>query len=236
MSHIESQHLTLGFSPCPNDTFIFDALVHGKVDTEGLTFDYQFHDVEVLNRMAFESELDFTKLSYHAFAHLTSSYILLDAGSALGRGCGPLFISREKELGSDLSYISVAIPGKLTTANFLFSLAFPNIDKKVEMLFSDIEDAILKGEVKAGVIIHENRFTYEKRGLHKILDLGQYWEGTTNLPIPLGGMVVKRGLPQDTMEKINRIMKRSVEYALNDPKSSLEFVRAHSQELDEQVL
>jgi len=236
MSHIESQHLTLGFSPCPNDTFIFDALVHGKVDTEGLTFDYQFHDVEVLNRMAFESELDFTKLSYHAFAHLTSSYILLDAGSALGRGCGPLFISREKELGSDLSYISVAIPGKLTTANFLFSLAFPNIDKKVEMLFSDIEDAILKGEVKAGVIIHENRFTYEKRGLHKILDLGQYWEGTTNLPIPLGGMVVKRGLPQDTMGKINRIMKRSVEYALNDPKSSLEFVRAHSQELDEQVL
>jgi len=236
MSHIESQHLTLGFSPCPNDTFIFDALVHGKVDTEGLTFDYQFHDVEVLNRMAFESELDFTKLSYHAFAHLTSSYILLDAGSALGRGCGPLFISREKELGSDLSYITVAIPGKLTTANFLFSLAFPNIDKKVEMLFSDIEDAILKGEVKAGVIIHENRFTYEKRGLHKILDLGQYWEGTTNLPIPLGGMVVKRGLPQDTMEKINRIMKRSVEYALNDPKSSLEFVRAHSQELDEQVL
>jgi 1,4-dihydroxy-6-naphthoate synthase len=154
----------------------------------------------------------------------------------LGRGCGPLFISREKELGSDLSYISVAIPGKLTTANFLFSLAFPNIDKKVEMLFSDIEDAILKGEVKAGVIIHENRFTYEKRGLHKILDLGQYWEGTTNLPIPLGGMVVKRGLPQDTMGKINRIMKRSVEYALNDPKSSLEFVRAHSQELDEQVL
>ena len=236
MTNTESQSFTLGFSPCPNDTFIFDAMVHGKVDTEGLSFDFQFHDVEALNQMALKSELDITKLSYHAFAHLTSEYILLDAGSALGRGCGPLFISREKELESDISHIDVAIPGKLTTANFLFSLAFPNIDNKVEMLFSEIEDAVLKGEVKGGVIIHENRFTYEQKGLHKILDLGQYWEGTTNLPIPLGGIVVKRDFPLDTKQKINRIMKRSVEYALNDPKSSSEFVNVHSQEMEAEVL
>ena len=236
MTNSESEKFTLGFSPCPNDTFIFDAMVHGKVDTEGLSFDHQFHDVEALNQMAVKGELDITKLSYHAFAHVTSKYVLLNAGSALGRGCGPLLIAAEKELGADVSRIDVAIPGVLTTANFLFSLAFPNVENKVEMLFSKIEDALLKGEVEAGVIIHENRFTYEKKGLHKILDLGQYWERTTNLPIPLGGIVVKKDLSPDIQKKINRIMKRSVEYALNDPTSSSDFVRAHSQEMDDQVL
>ncbi len=236
MNSTRSQQLTIGFSPCPNDTFIFDAMVNAKVDTEGILFKYEFHDVEALNKMAFKSKLDITKLSYYAFAHLTSEYILLDAGSALGRGCGPVLISREKELESDISHISVAIPGKLTTANFLFSLAFPNVNNKIEMLFSDIENAVLKGEVKAGVIIHENRFTYEQKGLNKILDLGQYWEGTTNLPIPLGGIVVKRDIPQGIMEKINRIMKRSVEYALKNPNSSSEFVAAHSQEMEPEVL
>lgn len=236
MTATDSQIITLGFSPCPNDTFIFDAMVHGKIDTEGLKFDFQFHDVETLNQMALNSELDVSKLSYHAFAHRTSDYILLDAGSALGRGCGPLFIATEKELGSDISNIRVAIPGKLTTANLLFSLAFPNVNNKIEMLFSEIENAILKGEVDAGVIIHENRFTYEQKGLQKILDLGLYWERTTNLPIPLGGIVARRNLSKDVLGQINRIMRRSVEYALNDPQSSSEFVLANSQEMDEQVL
>ncbi len=231
-------NLTLGFSPCPNDCFIFDAMVHGRIDTEGLSFDVVMADVEELNRRAFAGSIDITKLSYHAFAHLTHEYVLLDAGSALGFGVGPLLITTSKiqDPRSKIQDLSIAIPGKYTTANFLFSLCYPNAKNKVEMLFSDIEDAVISGKVDAGVIIHENRFTYEQKGLHKIIDLGEWWEKETGAAIPLGGIVIKRSLPDDTKHKVNRIIRRSVEYAFANPNASKLFVSAHAQEMNEAVM
>ena len=178
--------LSLGFSPCPNDTFIFDALLHGRVDTEGIDFEPFIEDVEALNRRAFAGDIDITKLSYHAFAHLTHRYALLHAGSALGNNCGPLLVARAPMTEQQINAASIAIPGKMTTAHLLFSLAYPKALDKRETLFSDIEDAVLDGRVDAGLIIHENRFTYEQKGLTKIVDLGEYWETTTGSPIPLG--------------------------------------------------
>ena len=169
--------LTLGFSPCPNDTFIFDAMVHGRIDTEGLEFDYFLADVEELNRKALSSEVDITKISYHAYAYVAQNYLILDAGSALGYRNGPLLISKHRILTPlILSNSRIAIPGKYTTANLLFSIAWPEAKNKTEYLFSDIEDAFLNDEVDAGLIIHETRFTYYKKGLHKIADMGEYWE------------------------------------------------------------
>ena len=167
--------LSLGFSPCPNDTFIFNALVHQKVDTEGIEFDLYLEDVEALNRRAFAGELDITKLSYHAYAYLTETYVLLNSGSALGQNCGPLLISKKQLSKEAIENGSIAIPGKYTTANFLLSLAYPDANHKEEMLFSDIEDALLNGQVQSGLIIHENRFTYEAKGLIKLMDLGEFW-------------------------------------------------------------
>jgi len=235
--------LTLGFSPCPNDCFIFDAMLHGKIDTEGLEFDVFMEDVETLNQKAFKGELDITKLSYHAYAHLTKKYQLLNAGSALGNNCGPLLITNKNdlsglvsELRSPDSKLKIAIPGKYTTANFLLSLAFPEATDKVEMVFSDIEDAVLTGKVDAGLIIHENRFTYEQKGLKKIIDLGEYWETLTKAPIPLGGIVIKRGFPNELKATFDRVLRKSVEYAFANPKSSLSFVKEHAQEMSEEVM
>jgi 1,4-dihydroxy-6-naphthoate synthase len=228
--------LTLGFSTCPNDTFIFDAMVNGRIDTEGLRFDLHLADVEELNRMAFKAEIDITKVSYHAFAHLSEAYQLLTAGSALGFGNGPLLISKHKIYPDELDGLRIAIPGKYTTANLLLSLAYPHLKQKTEYLFSDIEEVILSGEADAGVIIHENRFTYQTRGLKKIVDLGQHWEEQTGLPIPLGGIIVKRELPKEIRLSVNRILRRSVEYALQNPNDSLPFVRQHAQAMDEEVM
>ncbi len=228
--------LTLGFSPCPNDTFIFDGMVHGKVDAEGLRFDVRLDDVEALNRSAFQKELDITKLSYHAFAYLSDHYELLDAGSALGKGCGPLLIARERLTPEFIKGARVAIPGHYTTAHFLFRLAFPDNDNKVNLVFSEIERAVAEGEVDAGVIIHENRFTYAKRGLKKCLDLGAFWEESTGYPIPLGGIAVRRSLPGQVKAKINRIMKASVRFALEQPESTYPYVRSHAQEMDLEVM
>ncbi len=227
--------LTLGYSPCPNDTFIFDAMVHQKIDTEGLSFEVVMEDVEALNQRAFKHELDITKLSYHAFAYLVDAYALLDAGSALGNGVGPLLVTLDESVKDRMTTATVAIPGKYTTANFLFSLAYPEAKNKTEMIFHEIEGAILRGSIDAGVIIHENRFTYHERGLKKIMDLGEYWESTTGMPIPLGGIVVNRKLPSDVQQKIERIMTRSVQYAFENPLSSYEYVAAHAQEMDEKV-
>lgn len=227
--------LTLGFSPCPNDTFIFDAMIHGRIDTEGLEFEVFLGDVEELNRRAGVADLDITKLSYHAYAHLTEKYILLDAGSALGNNCGPLLIAQSPILPENISDLKIAIPGKLTTANFLLSLAFPNATQKVEMLFSEIEWAVLNGNVDAGLIIHENRFTYAEKGLVKLIDLGEYWEQSTGMPIPLGGIVIKRNLPESILHKVNRIIRRSVEYAWANPAASETFIAQHAQEMDPAV-
>lgn len=227
--------LTLGFSPCPNDTFIFDAMIHGRIDTEGLEFEVFLGDVEELNRRAFATELDITKLSYHAYAHLLEQYVLLDAGSALGNNCGPLLIAKAPIPLEKVPELKIAIPGKLTTANFLLSLAFPEATQKIELLFSDIESAVLDGRVDAGLIIHENRFTYADKGLVKILDLGEYWEQSTGMPIPLGGIVIKRSLPEAVLHKVNRVIRRSVEYAWANPAASESFIAQHAQEMDPAV-
>ncbi len=228
--------VTIGYSPCPNDTFIFDALVHEKIDTEGLHFEPILEDVEALNRRAFAGSLQVTKLSYYAFAHLTHSYRLLDAGSALGYGCGPLLIAQRPMDAETIHAGPIAIPGALTTANFLLSMAYPQAQNKVEMLFSDIEDAVLCGNVVAGLIIHENRFTYAQKGLYCVLDLGAWWEQHTNLPIPLGGIAVRRDLTPDLQQSINRALRRSVEYALQHPDDSMPYVRQYAQALDDHVM
>ena len=228
--------LTLGFSPCPNDTFIFDAMVHQKIDTEGLVFNVVMEDVETLNRNAFNNKLDVTKLSFHALAYALPYYVLLHAGAALGNNCGPLLIAKEQLSAEQLRDAPVAIPGQFTTANFLLSLAFPDLTNKKEMLFSEIEQAILAQKCAAGVIIHENRFTYQQRGLRKILDLGEFWEHKTSLPIPLGGIVARRSFEPALRQKINRVLQRSVEFAFQNPNSSLPFVRSHAQEMEESVM
>lgn len=230
--------LSLGFSPCPNDTFIFDALIHHKIDTEGLEFDVFFDDVETLNKKALQGELDITKLSFHAFAHVSDKYVLLNAGSALGFGVGPLLISKTaytpEEVKSQPS-LSVGIPGNYTTANFLLGIAFPELQHKKELVFSAIEESLLNQELDLGVIIHENRFTYAQKGLHKIMDLGDYWEQQTGMPIPLGGIMMKRNIDVETQLTVNRLIRKSVEFAFENPEASSDFVRQHAQELDESV-
>lgn len=230
--------ITVGYSSCPNDAFIFDAMLHGKIDTEGIVFEPVVEDVEALNQRALNGELDVTKLSFHVFGYVTPNYVLLNSGAALGRGCGPLVISKEIKHCEDVetANLSVAIPGKYTTANLLLSLAFPNLINKQELLFSKIEDAVLDGRVDLGVIIHENRFTYEQRGLHKVIDLGAYWEQETGCPIPLGGIVVKREMDIDMQQRIDRILRRSVEFALGNPESSEAYVKELAQEMDQEVI
>jgi 1,4-dihydroxy-6-naphthoate synthase len=230
--------LSLGFSPCPNDTFIFDALIHHKIDTEGLEFDVFFDDVETLNRKALQGVLDITKLSFHAFAHVSDKYVLLDAGSALGFGVGPLLISKTAYTPEEVqrqSSLSVGIPGTYTTANFLLGIAFPELQNKKELMFSAIEESLLNEELNLGVIIHENRFTYAQKGLHKVMDLGDYWEQETGMPIPLGGIVIKRNIDTEIQHTVNRLIRKSVEYAFEHPEASSDFVRKHAQELDESV-
>ena len=230
--------LTLAFSPCPNDCFIFDAVVNGRIDLEGLEFDVRLADVEALNKAAFAREVDVSKLSYHAYAYCAADYVLLDAGSALGRNCGPLLISQRPISPDEVASgaLRIAIPGKYTTANFLLGLAFPQARDTRELLFSEIEGAVLDGRVDAGLIIHENRFTYAAKGLRKIVDLGEFWEGETGAPIPLGGIVVRRSLPEGVRQAVNRVVRRSVEYAFAHRAASLPFVREHAQEMSEQVM
>ena len=230
--------VSLAFSPCPNDCFMFDAMVHRRIDLEGLDFDVRMADIEALNSAAFAGGVDITKLSFHAFAYCADDYVLLDAGSALGRNCGPLLISQrpispEEVAAGDLR---IAIPGKYTTANFLLSLAFPRATDKSECLFSDIEAGVLDGRFDAGLIIHENRFTYADRGLKKIIDLGEFWESETGAAIPLGGIVISRRLPADVRQRVNRVMRRSIEYAFANRDASLPFVRANAQAMSDEVM
>jgi len=228
--------LTLGFSPCPNDTFIFDAMVHGRIDTEGLEFDFFLADVEELNRKALASEVDITKISYHAYAYAAENYVILDSGSALGQGNGPLLISKRRINPADISEVRIAIPGKYTTANLLFSIFWPEATNKTEYMFSDIADALIKDKIDAGLIIHETRFTYLKKGLQKIADMGEYWEKLTGLPIPLGGIVINRNIPHDIALKVNRILRRSLEYAYKDSFASYDFVSSNAKEMDSTVM
>ena len=226
--------LTLGISPCPNDTFIFDALLHKKIDTEGLEFDVHFADVEKLNKWSFNVKFDITKLSFNAFSSCISHYCLLDSGSALGKKCGPLLVKKAETTLHSKS--KIVIPGKNTTANLLLSVLKPSFTNKYENIFSEIENEIISGKADAGLIIHENRFTFKKRGLVKVFDLGELWEIETALPIPLGGIAVSRKLSDLLQKKIERVLRRSVEFAFENPESSRDFVKLHSQELEDRVI
>lgn len=230
--------LTIGFSPCPNDTFIFDAIANKRINSEGLEFDIYMQDVETLNTNAFHAELDITKLSYHAYIYAAENYQLLRSGSALGKNCGPLLIAKKpvENLESEIQKLEIAIPGKYTTANLLLGIAFPQAEKKTEIIFSEIENAVVSGKFDAGLIIHENRFTYEKKGLKKLIDLGEFWETKTGLPLPLGGIAIRKSLPSEIKQKVEKLIRSSIEYAFSNPNASSEYVRCHSQELEENII
>ncbi len=228
--------LSLGFSTCPNDTFIFDAMVHNKIDTERLDFKLIMGDVEELNQMALAAELDITKISYHAYAYVADKYKILNSGSALGKNNGPLLISKEEISPDDIPALKIAIPGQHTTANLILRSAYPQIKCVKEYLFSDIEQAVLEHEVDAGLVIHETRFVYKEKGLKKVLDLGEYWEKTTGLLVPLGGIIVSRKLPTEIQKKVNRVLRKSIDYAFENPNSSVDFIRKFAQEIDKSVM
>jgi 1,4-dihydroxy-6-naphthoate synthase len=230
--------LTLGFSPCPNDTFIFDALVNKKIDTKGFEFDVLLADVETLNQWALQGKLDITKLSFPAFFRSLANYTLLNAGSAIGKGVGPLLISDAKhEITDDeINQASVALPGVNTTANLLFTFAYPEATDKNFMLFSAIEGALVNKEVDLGVIIHENRFTYQQKGLYKVKDLGEYWEEKMELPLPLGGIAINQSVKRNTALKINELIRKSLEFAFKNYPLIPDYVKENSQEMSEEVM
>jgi 1,4-dihydroxy-6-naphthoate synthase len=227
--------LTLGFSPCPNDTFMFYPLVHSLVDTGELTFSERLEDVETLNQLALAGELDVSKVSYHALGHIRDQYALLRSGSALGRGCGPLLIARENLTAADLRSRIIAIPGRYTTAKLLLRLFDPTFENFIVMPFNEIMDAVTSGIADAGLIIHESRFTYQGFGLHKLVDLGEWWEEQTSLPIPLGGIVARRSLGAETIAVIERALRAGVTYARNNPAEAAAYIREHAQEMSAEV-
>lgn len=237
--------LTLGFSPCPNDTFIFDALVNNKIDTEGFEFETVLADVETLNQWALEGKLDITKLSFPAFFQSLDNYVLLNAGSALGKGVGPLLVSANNQFSTNnIQYSSIALPGLNTTANLLFSFAYPEAKNKIFMRFDKIEDYLLSesssvppsGGGVAGVIIHENRFTYQQKGLHKVKDLGEYWEKRMELPIPLGGIAINQSIKRSAALQVNELIRKSLEFAFKNYPVISPYVKQHSQEMSEEVM
>ncbi|HWC54558.1 MAG TPA: 1,4-dihydroxy-6-naphthoate synthase [Chitinophagaceae bacterium] len=233
--------LTLGFSPCPNDTFIFDALVNKKIDTEGFEFDAVLEDVETLNQWTLQGKLDITKLSFPAFFQSLDKYVMLDAGSALGKGVGPLLIQNPIAIGSkskiqNVADQSIALPGINTTANLLFSFAYPEAKNKKFMIFSAIEDAVINGETDLGVIIHENRFTYQQRGLEKVKDLGEYWEEKMKVPIPLGGIVIKRNFDRSISLQVEKLIRESIDYSFKYYPAISDYIKKHSQSMNEQVM
>lgn len=228
--------IRLNFSTCPNDTFMFDALVNRKIDTKGLDFEVYMADIEDLNSLALREDVDVSKLSYATYPLLKNRYKILTAGSALGYGSGPLLVSKHKIYPDELSGISVAVPGQNTTANQLLNISFPEIKDKKFYLFSDISEVILSGEVDAGVLIHEERFTYRDKGLQLVADLGECWERLTSLPIPLGAIVINRSLDPEICQQINSLLVDSIKYAFANPLSSREFVRSHARELSSETI
>lgn len=229
--------LTLGFSPCPNDTFIFDALVNKKIDTGGLEFTVILEDVQTLNEWALQGKLDISKISYGVLPLVLPHYTVLNSGGALGKGVGPLLITKNEALNTNgVEGMTVAIPGEHTTAHLLFSLAYPRVRQKRFLVFSAIEDSVLQEQVDAGVIIHENRFTYQQKGLKKIVDLGEYWEKETGQPIPLGGIVMKKTFPAALQQQADALIRQSVEYAFSNYPFITDYVKQHSQEMSESVM
>jgi 1,4-dihydroxy-6-naphthoate synthase len=238
-----STTIKIGFSPCPNDTFIFDALVNGQIDTEGINFEPVLEDVQTLNEWAFKEKLAISKISYGVYPLVKNKYHLLNSGGALGKGVGPLLVTKThmQNLSFDLlqekiQNMLIAIPGKNTTAHFLFSLAFPLAKQKQFIVFNEVENAVVNEQVNAGVIIHENRFTYQDKGLNLLLDLGAFWEDTTQLPIPLGGIVAHNSIDERTRIKIDKLIRKSLAIAFENYPYISNYVRQHAQEMDEQVM
>ena len=229
------KNLSLGISPCPNDTFIFYALLHGKLKDGGFAFDHPvLEDVETLNLWALEARLDITKLSFHAFGHVRDTYTLLTSGSALGRGCGPLLVAKESD--GDLSEKKIAVPGKYTTAAMLLNLYAPECRNIEIMRFDEIMPAVSSGKVDAGVIIHESRFTYQQYGLKLICDLGSWWEDHTGFPVPLGGIAAKRSLGKDLLCRIDAAIRESVTWAVAHPDLAMSYIKKHAQEMEDDVI
>lgn len=230
--------VTIGFSPCPNDTFIFDALINGSIDTGALKFEPVLEDVETLNQWALEGKLDITKLSFPAYFKTMETYQLLNAGSALGKGVGPLLISgnNKKFSEADINNATIVLPGINTTAHLLFSFAFPHAQNKIFKVFHEIEDSVVANKEDLGVIIHENRFTYQQKGLHKVMDLGEYWENKMGVPIPLGGIVIKKTFGADICNKINDLISQSIQYSFQQYPKVSEYVRQHAQAMNEDVM
>lgn len=228
--------IEIGFSPCPNDTFIFDALVNKRIDTEGLDFLPMLEDVETLNQWALQGRLPLTKISYGVLPLVVDQYDLLDAGGALGKGVGPLLIAKTRFPPEAIENLRVAIPGKNTSAHMLFSLAFPHSRNKEFMIFSGIEDAVLTGKADCGVIIHENRFTYMQKGLVKLVDLGEFWEQKTGCPIPLGGIVIRKDFTAGLKEQVTRLIKKSLEFSFSRYPELTGFVKDHAREMEETVM
>lgn len=232
---MSKQKLKLGISPCPNDTFIFHALTHGKLPT-GLDFEVEHLDVEALNQSVSSQKFDICKLSYATLANSLDYYQILRSGGALGKGVGPLLIAREEMKEDEIDEAVIAIPGENTTANFLLSLAYPRAQKRKVLLFSEIEDAVLNGEADAGLIIHENRFTYQDKGLICLMDLGNYWELVSSALIPLGGIAVKRSLDPAIKAELQKLISQSVQYAFDHPTESADYVKAHAAEMNQVVI
>ncbi|KYP13966.1 1,4-dihydroxy-6-naphthoate synthase [Flavihumibacter sp. CACIAM 22H1] len=228
--------IDLAFSPCPNDTFIFDALVNRKIDTGTYRFDPVLEDVQTLNEWALQGRYPLTKISYGVWPQVQTRYRLLDAGGALGFGVGPLLIARKPLELTELPTLKIAIPGKNTTAHLLFSLAFPNALHKEFIVFHEVENAVLSGKVDAGVIIHENRFTYQEKGLISLLDLGRYWEEQLHCPIPLGGIVVRKDQPEALDNLISSLIQTSIRHSWSNYPELSDFVRSHAQEMSEEVM
>ena len=232
-----SGRVTIGYSPCPNDTYIFCGLAHGTIAAAGVAFtEPQLEDVETLNRWALENKLDVTKLSFHALGHVLDDYCMLSSGSALGRGCGPLLVARPGVDLNQLDKARVAIPGKYTTANMLFRMFSPVSHNIEEMRFDLIIDAVADGAVDVGVIIHESRFTYSERGLICLQDLGQWWEEASGHPIPLGCIAAKRSLGKETITAIDRAIAESIGFADGNPGECSAYIRQHAQEMDRAVM
>ena len=245
---MNKQIIQIGFSPCPNDTFIFDAIANNKIDTGGIGFDIVLEDVQTLNERALQGSLDITKLSYGVLPLVLDKYLVLNSGSALGRGVGPLLISSPlqtsprgggfKAITIDHSFIDeslVAIPGENTTAHLLFSLAYPAAKNKIFLRYDEIENFVLDGN-GLGVIIHENRFTYQQKGLYKIIDLGDYWEKETANAIPLGGIAISRKIDTLIQQQVDTLIKKSIEYAFANYPALSGYVKKHSQEMSEEVM
>ncbi|MGB9715295.1 MAG: menaquinone biosynthesis family protein [Thermodesulfovibrionales bacterium] len=234
---------SLGYSPCPNDTFLFYAIANKKIDTRGLNFKEVLLDVETLNQMALRSELDITKTSYHALGYLLENYCLLRSGGAIGKNCGPLIVSKKDFDVQDLNKKKIAIPGRLTTANLLLQLFIsesnipnPLFPQFIEIPFHKIMDSVVKGEVDVGLVIHEGRFTYPSYGLKKIIDLGEWWEKNTGLPLPLGCIIAKRNIGKDIIKKIESVIRKSIEYSLNNRNESRSYIKQYAQELEDNVI